>query len=172
MVRVKHRYILFDILYPPSISSNEQESYDFTSSQQRSLLTLHQSSSPEITQKTILQGIRKSLYVHFGDIGSGSAGMLMSVRYFSNTTSTGIIRCDRDQVSTIVAAMSLITRLNANEPDVIMRCLHISGTIKKCEEFSIRSSRELMNKLGQARAKEMNDFLQEVGELSEDEEEE
>ena len=34
--------------------------------------------------------------------------MLLNVKYFSNRTSTGILRCGRDQSDYIIGAMSLI----------------------------------------------------------------
>ncbi|EDK43826.1 conserved hypothetical protein [Lodderomyces elongisporus NRRL YB-4239] len=174
MVRVKHRYILFDILYPPnsSLASHNESFHDYATSQQKSLLTLHRSSSPDILYKNILSTIRKSLETHYGELGAGSAGQLMSVRYFSNKTSTGIIRCDREQVELIIGAMTLITKIDNCSENVIFRCLHVSGTIKKCEEFGIEWSKQLMNKLGQKTSNEMKELVTEIGQLSEEEYEE
>lgn len=150
MVRVKHRYILFEIIYPPAsnteaLPTDTNEATQFTSSESNALLTLHRASPSNINHKTILHAIRKSLQEYYGDFGSGSAGMLMTLKYFSNKTSTGIIRCGRAQFETIVAAMSLVTKIE--DQNITLSCAHISGTIKKCEEFSIKRSKELMRRI-------------------------
>lgn len=136
MVRIKQRYILFDILSPPS--SEHWEAY--SESRDSALLHLHQVSSNEISAKHLLQVIRQVLQDHYGDFGAGSAGILLVVKYFSPKTSTGIIRCGRQHLDMIVAVLALINRLGDKE--VIMRCVHVSGTIKKCENVSIRRDRE------------------------------
>lgn len=75
----------------------------------------------------------------------------MTLKYFSNKTSTGIIRCGRGQFETIVAAMSLVTKIE--DQNITFNCVHVSGTIKKCEEFSIKRSRELMRRIDGPRGK-------------------
>ena len=69
----------------------------------------------------------------------------MTLKYFSNKTSTGIIRCGRGQFEMIVAAMSLCNWVERER--VVFNCVHVSGTIKKCEEFGVRRSRELMRRI-------------------------
>ncbi|EGW31516.1 uncharacterized protein SPAPADRAFT_140191 [Spathaspora passalidarum NRRL Y-27907] len=149
MVRVKQRYILFEILYPPAYDPkhSDEDFTNFSSSERNALLSLHQTSSSDINQKSITNAIRKSLQIHYGDFGGGSAGMLMTVKYFSNKTSTGIVRCGRGHFELIVGALALITRIEGY--DVIIRCTHVSGTIKKCEEYSIQKSKQLMHLMSQ-----------------------
>lgn len=84
------------------------------------------------------------------------------IKYFSNKTSTGILRCDRDQSDLIVAALSLITRIELTF--VIVRCLHVSGTIKKCEEYSIDKTRELINVIKNNKSK-VDDYISEISEI-------
>jgi len=138
MVRLKQRYILFEILYPPS----DAEKLSYSSSPRDVLLSLHKSSPSSINQKTLTKWIRKVIQDHYGDVGGGTAGMLLQVKYFSNKTSTGIIRCGRLSSNLVVGSLALIDHL-AGE-DVIVRVTHVSGTIKKCEQYSIQSSRKLM----------------------------
>ncbi|KAI5953631.1 POP5 [Candida jiufengensis] len=171
MVRIKHRYILFEILYPPTPkNASQQELEEYIESETNVLLTLHKSSPQNINYKTILHAIRKSLHEHYGDVGSGSAGMLMTIKYFSNKTSTGIIRCGRSQFETIIGAMSMINCIDG--VDLVMSCIHVSGTIKKCEEFSILNTKKLMGKMGKVKDNDINVFLKEIGGLNEDKEEE
>lgn len=147
MVRLKQRYILFDILYPPTLESAEskqslEEFINFSKSPQNALLSLHQTSPLSINQKTLTQTIRNVVQDHYGDFGAGTACMQFSVKYFSNKTSTGIIRCGRLSFQLIIAALTLMNKIG--DKDLIIRCTHVSGTIKKCEEYSIRRNRELM----------------------------
>ncbi|RLV94180.1 Ribonuclease P/MRP protein subunit POP5 [Spathaspora sp. JA1] len=159
MVRVKQRYILFDILYPPTSVRDDND--DFCSSESNALLSLHQSSPSEINQKSLIQAIRKSLQLHYGDFGGGSAGMLMSVKYFSNKTSTGIVRCGRGSFELIVGALALITKIEGY--DVLIRCTHVSGTIKKCEEYSVKKSKELMYLMSQSGKKnDLSNWMSDV----------
>lgn len=176
MVRIKHRYILFEILYPPTADPRITPRDDFTQfsqSELNALLTLHQLSPNVINVKSILNAIRKSLLDYYGDVGAGKAGMLLNVKYFSNRTSTGILRCGRDQSDYIIGAMSLIEKLENNY--VIIRCLHVSGTIKKCEEYSIERTKQLINVIKNKSKGKVDEYVSQMNEIShveEDEEEE
>ena len=165
MVRIKHRYLLFDILYPPTSDSKitpRDDFINFTESELHALLQLHQSSPTKINNRSILSSIRKSLLDNYGDTGAGKAGGSVMIKYFSNKTSTGILRCDRDQSDLIVAALALITRIELTF--VIVRCLHVSGTIKKCEEYSIDKTRELINVIKNNKSK-VDDYISEISEI-------
>lgn len=155
MVRLKHRYILFDVLYPPSRGTKEFA--NFSSSSQTALLSLHRMSPSGIDQKVILQAIRKVIQDQYGEYGSGLAGSSIVMKYFSSKTSTGIIRCGRLTVNYVVAALALLSKLG--DQDVIVRCVHISGTIRKCEDYSIQRSRELMLSLKQYKGNEEFDSI-------------
>ncbi|KAK6455197.1 RNase P and RNase MRP subunit [Scheffersomyces xylosifermentans] len=143
MVRLKQRYILFDIIYPPTADSVEFSS--FSTSHSNALLTLHQTSPASISPKTLIQAIRRTIQDNYGDFGAGTAGLSVSIKYFSNKTSTGIIRCGRSSFQTVISALTLMDKIESS--NVLIRCIHVSGTIKKCEEYSIKRSRELMRLL-------------------------
>lgn len=147
MVRLKQRYIFFDILYPPappesSRDKNRDDFYGFSESQSSALLSLHKASPSTINPKTITQTTRKVIEDHFGDVGAGTVGLLLTVKYFSNKTSSGIIRCSRQNHEMVVAALSLMN--NIQGMNVIVRCPHISGTIRKCQDFSIRRNKKML----------------------------
>lgn len=162
MVRLKHRYILFEILYPPSTDTSKTPRDDFVSycnSQIDSLVVLHQSSPGTINQRTLTNCIKNMILDVYGDFGLGEVGMSVLVKYFSSKTSTGIIRCGRTNYKKVVGAMTLIEKLEGN--DVIIRCTRVSGTIKKSEEYSISRSHDLirlMNK-GQLSLKDFNNLM-------------
>lgn len=147
MVRLKQRYIFFDILYPPATTEsdkdkNQDDFYSFSESQSSALLSLHKASPSTINPKTITQTIRKVIEDHFGEIGSGTVGLLLTVKYFSNKTSSGIIRCSRQNHEMVVAALSLMN--NIQGMNAIVRCSHISGTIRKCQDFSVRRNKKML----------------------------
>lgn len=150
MVRLKHRYVLFDVLYPPSSNPNNldqrRKSSLFSKNPKECLLQLHSPSPPSVSGRNIATLIKHVIEDHFGEIASGTIGLLVIVKYFSNKTSTGIIRCSRTDFQKVVAALALVNKIeNFN---VVMRCVHVSGTIRKCEEFSIRRNRQLMIDMG------------------------
>ena len=145
MVRLKQRYILFDILTPPTSV--------IPSSPEDTLVALCQASPASITPKLISQVIRKLIQDNYGDFGLGMASMLVAVKYFNNRTSLGIIRCSRQSFPLVMASLTLTERI-ADHP-VLIRCVHVSGTIKKCEEFAIQKNRAIIAALS-TKAKKTN----------------
>lgn len=175
MVRLKHRYILFDILQPPSShpsTSTQREKFGtFSESPKAALLSLHATSPSSITARAIALVLKHVIEDHFGELAAGTVALLIIVKYFSNKTSTGIIRCNRKNSHQVVAAMALVTKMdNCN---VVMRCVHMSGTIRKCEQFSIRNNRKLMIEMGQDESMKrgLDEFISMFGEEKEEDDE-
>ena len=156
MVRLKLRYVLFDIVYPPELD-NTEELVNVSASPLNALLSLHQTSPTVINQKTLSQAIRKVIQDHYGDFGAGTAGMQLTVKYFSNKTSTGIIRCSRLSFPIVISALALMNTLGGR--NITIRCLHVSGTIKKCEQFCIQRNRSLICKLRNEPSSDKTDTL-------------
>lgn len=156
MVRLKLRYVLFDIIYPPDVN-NTEELVNVSVSPQNALLSLHQTSPTVINQKTLSQAIRKVIQDHYGDFGTGTAGIQLTVKYFSNKTSTGIIRCSRLTFPIVISALALMNTLGGK--NVTLRCLHVSGTITKCEQFCIQRDRSLICKLRNESLSDKTDIL-------------
>ncbi|AET39848.1 RNA-binding protein POP5 Ecym_5058 [Eremothecium cymbalariae DBVPG len=154
MVRLKSRYILFEILYPPIHSNNKYENLGFTSVDDV-LLHYHQMSSPTITYKSISQELRRVLQVNFGGYGVARATNILQVKYFSNKTSTGILRCSREDYELVIIALTFMTKLG-NVENIIVNPVKISGTIKKIEQFAIRRNKQLAFKFN--RTISLNDF--------------
>ncbi|CDO95316.1 unnamed protein product [Kluyveromyces dobzhanskii CBS 2104] len=127
MVRLKSRYILFEILYPDV--NDEFETVPNVT--KKDILTGHHKVSPNsINVKSIMQELRKQLQINFGDFGLGKATALLQIKYFSNRTSTGIIRCGHDDHQYILMALALINQIE-NIGSVILNPVKVSGTIKK-----------------------------------------
>ncbi|CCC70588.1 hypothetical protein NCAS_0F01040 [Naumovozyma castellii] len=129
MVRLKSRYVLFEILYPPVTGTQYSKTEIYVSN--------HTQSPHQITSKTLLQEIRRSLQINFGDYGAGKVASLLQLKYFSNTTSMGIIRCHREDCTLLVAALSLISKV-ADIDGVIINPIKLSGTVKKIEQYGVR----------------------------------
>ncbi|KAK8439216.1 RNA-binding protein pop5 [Candidozyma auris] len=168
MVRLKHRYILFDILYPPVSdprTGTQREKFStFCNNPKDTLLTLHAPSPASINSKSIANILRNAVAEHYGEIAAGGVGNSIIVKYFSNKTSTGIIRCSRQDFQQVMAAIALVTKVD--NYDALMRCVHVSGTIRKCEQFSIRRNKSLIIQLG--RDNEMVNGLNEFVEMFKD----
>ncbi|EGV65786.1 RNA-binding protein pop5 [Yamadazyma tenuis] len=145
MVRLKQRYILFEILQPPQAPKECHEDRDlfttFAESPSTGLLTLHRSSPSSINPKAITNSIKQHVQEYYGDFGAGFL-MTLNVKYFNNKTSTGIIRCGNQNFQYVLGAMTLINKIESKP--VIIRCTHVSGTIKKCEQFASQKNRELI----------------------------
>lgn len=148
MVRLKTRYILFDVVYPPS---NDLQ----IPNRSQALLQLHQT-SPSINLKTISEAVKKNIKLLFGDKGEGQASLTLMVKYFSSKTSTGIIRCSRDYFEYVIAALTIINKLN--NKDVIIRVIKVSGTIKKSENHAIERNRRLMRDMNLKKDELLDDF--------------
>lgn len=163
MVRLKSRYILFEILYPGEAGIEELEQI----TKRDVLLRLHRVSPSDISIKTLLQEIRRTLQVNFGDYGSGKVTSLLQVKYFSNMTSTGILRCHREDCDLLVAALALTTKIG-DIGGLIINPIKVSGTIKKIEDYAGRRSEKLLSVIKQKDVIALNNF----NEVSEDEDQE
>lgn len=166
MVRLKHRYVLFDIVYPPEKTMNSsRDRHKFSSfslSPKEALLQLHEASSSRLNQRSITTILRQVIEDHFGELGAGLAGQSLVLKYYSSKTSTGILRCNRQHVDMVMASIALVTKLD--DRNVTMRCIHVSGTIRKCEEYLIRRNRELMIALGvEGKSSNLDDLIQSFG---------
>ncbi len=158
MVRLKARYILFDVIYPNV--EKEQSNY----SKKASLMQLH-STSQNINLRLIAELVKKNIKILFGDQGAGTAASSLIVKYFSQKTSTGIIRCSRDYHKLVCAALTMITKLNGK--DVIVRIIRISGTIRKSEQAAIDRNKKIMKEL---KLKDFEDT--DISKITDDEEDE
>ena len=106
MVRLKARYVLFEILYPTS-------------------------KSQKIEGSQLMQTLRSSLDAHFGELGAGECQTTLALRYFHSKTQAGILRIGRNQAPLIQGALTYIRSIGGIE--VVVMVTHVSGTIKKCK---------------------------------------
>lgn len=150
MVRLKTRYILFQLHYP------EEGEYDnIIPSQSTSTL------SPKILASTL----RLSMTKNFGDKALADTLTSFVVKYFSNKTSTGILRVHFDAVDTVLAAMFFVQTLEGR--NVIWESVGVSGSISKCERRAIARNKELIRKL-KVKGMETDEFIENYTEIEED----
>lgn len=154
MVRIKERYLLVNIIYPP-------ESATKTKSSVPSFVVQHQPTVENLTPQALMKAIRNEISQLFGDHGLGalsgnlsgrnheltSCGTLLtrSVKYMSLATSTVILRCHRTHYRMLWAALTLMDHVPVKDGrPCIFRVVRVSGTIRKAEEEAIRQARALV----------------------------
>jgi ribonuclease P/MRP protein subunit POP5 len=143
MVRIKNRYLLFNILYP---STTPESTNTSTQAKTLSQLTFQSPTPAHITPQLLLSHIRSHIAVHFGDTGLGLTTSRLKIIYFSPTTSTVILRCPRAHVKVVWAALTYMVVLPGRTrgeqgPSCVLRVVRVSGTIRKSEEEIIRRAR-------------------------------
>ncbi|GAA5884106.1 hypothetical protein JCM6882_002142 [Rhodosporidiobolus microsporus] len=130
MVRFKHRYLLVHLVFPAQLDTTP-----FPSSQSDQAVR----PSPILNESAIINLLRDSLSVNFGDVGAGEVGGTFSIKYLSPSTSTLIIRVSREHYRTLWAALTLLRRIGGQE--VVARVIHVSGTIRKTQHAAIAHDR-------------------------------
>jgi ribonuclease P/MRP protein subunit POP5 len=125
MVRLKHRWLLFEILYP-----YESSAIPFSAA------------SEQVNTKLLTDALRQQISYNFGDHGSGLVSSSLSIRYFSPATSTGIVRIARDHYRMVWAALAFIRDLGGRECVITVR--RVSGTVKKAEEEILRRNKRTL----------------------------
>ncbi|KAK0930654.1 RNA-binding protein pop5 [Friedmanniomyces endolithicus] len=141
MVRIKHRYLLVNILYPdakysplrPAATAGDDIPYT---------VQFRRPSPDQMNGGLLMRLIRDGVVELFGDYGSGKIAGSLQVKYFSSATSTAIIRVSREHYRLVWSALTLTTRLPrpVDQPCVI-QVVRVSGTIRKAEEEAIRRAR-------------------------------
>lgn len=73
MVRIKHRYLLVNILYPEPPKSQPHQPLDIPDP-----VSIHQPTSDELTPQLLAKAIRDQILLMYGDYGAGvtSTGLL------------------------------------------------------------------------------------------------
>lgn len=138
MVRLKTRYILFQLWYPEAGGGAESSRKGLPSE-------IPTESTSTLSARTLASTLRLSMTKNFGNEALADTLTSFAVKYFSNKTSTGILRVHRDAVERVVAAMFFVQTLEGR--DVIWECVGISGSISKCEKRAIARNRRMIRQL-------------------------
>ncbi|KAI9891068.1 MAG: hypothetical protein M1814_003267 [Vezdaea aestivalis] len=137
MVRIKHRYLLCNILYPTSSASSESPY----------VLSLHSPTSTALTPQLLIRAIRASITSLFGDYGSGLVNGAITLKYFSPQTSTFVLRAPRAHYRLVWAALTMLLELPGEVRSCVVRVVRISGTMKKVQDEVVRQGRGLMGRV-------------------------
>ncbi|KAJ7907291.1 hypothetical protein B0H13DRAFT_2233450 [Mycena leptocephala] len=122
MVRFKNRWLLVELI--PASTPNPN------------------SSPARLDGQKIWAALRQSILTNFGDVGWGSVGSSMNVKYYSPTTNICIIRVGRDHHKIAWGALTLITAIEGTR--YIPNVIHLSGTIKHAQLAAISHNREVI----------------------------
>ncbi|POY74977.1 hypothetical protein BMF94_1953 [Rhodotorula taiwanensis] len=123
MVRFKHRYLLVHLVFPDQLELPSSSTSSSAAAQPATpASTLPQAT---LTESGLINLLRDSLSVNFGDVGAGEVGGTFSIKYFSSATSTVIIRVSREHYRTLWAALTLLRKVGGHE--CIARVVHVSG---------------------------------------------
>ncbi|KAI9039568.1 Rpp14/Pop5 family protein [Aspergillus affinis] len=147
MVRLKHRYLLLDILYPdPSSWPSTTHQHKNVSSRSQSQIQIHAPTSDALTPGLLAKMVREEVAETFGDWGI--------VKYLSPATSTAIIRCPRASFRLVWTALTYMSHVPeygnpsrskgagpALTRPCVFRVIRVSGTMRKAEEEAIRRAR-------------------------------
>jgi RNase P/RNase MRP subunit POP5 len=112
MVRIKHRYIVGQILFDPNVEVQEG------------------------TQgRDIVSAIREKVQILYGDVGLGEFGVSTVIKYYDqsgidSSTQLFVIRTAREAVDNLLFVMSNITTIRKNT--VVLRSLDVCGSVRTC----------------------------------------
>ncbi|KAK4089512.1 hypothetical protein Purlil1_6081 [Purpureocillium lilacinum] len=174
MVRIKERYLLVNIVYPPEATSR-------ASSKVPDLVVHRQPTIERLTPQALLKAIRTEAALLFGDYGAGALEGHLTVKYLSLATSTFILRCSRAHYQMLWASLTFMDRVPVKDGrPCIFRVVRVSGTMRKAEEEAIRQARALIlaakdeassskaTIIGSERALQDQFSPEEMGDLSDD----
>ncbi|TFK18774.1 hypothetical protein FA15DRAFT_760467 [Coprinopsis marcescibilis] len=122
MVRFKNRWLLVEFI---------------PISQAQSSITTAVTSN--LDGKLIWGALRQSILTNFGDTGWGAVASSLTVKYYSPTTNTAIIRVSRDHHKIAWAGLAMITTIDGTR--YIPNVVHLSGTIKHAQLSAIQHNR-------------------------------
>ncbi|KAF2672267.1 hypothetical protein BT63DRAFT_363267, partial [Microthyrium microscopicum] len=135
MVRIKHRYLLINILYPGDSNLNQKPHEP----ELPNVVQFHQPCPFSFKAQDLRRLIMASISENFGEYGSAATNPSLQVKYFSQATSTAIVRVHREHFRLVWAAVTMITKLPKSfDTPCVLQVVRVSGTIKKAEEEAIR----------------------------------
>ncbi|KAF2838764.1 hypothetical protein M501DRAFT_912883, partial [Patellaria atrata CBS 101060] len=136
MVRIKHRYLLCNILYPEKPNAKLPQST--ADEAVPAVIQFHRPTPDRLTPHILRRAIEDDVAYLFGDWGAGMIASGLKIVYLSTATSTAIIRISRQHYRLVWAALSFMTKLpKPIDTPCVIRVIRVSGTIKKVEEEAI-----------------------------------
>ena len=173
MVRIKYRYLVVQILSPNLLKPGDTAHFQEPSpslltpklhnpSTSDRLLALHAPTPDNSNVRTIIRTVRAQLLQLFGEYGSAVAGGDgLKMMYWSNATSTFVLRCRREMFRLLWTSLTFVRSLQLDdergrgpggaarkeEREVVLRVVRVSGTVKKALEEVVRRNRLMMGRI-------------------------
>lgn len=172
MVRLKHRYLVLQLLYPStppaSAATTNSTASPSVSKMAVPLILLHAPTSNSFDARALLTLLRSQLFSLFGDTGAAAVAASLKVMYFSGATSTAIVRCRREGWRLLWAACAFVREIEVvggrdrtggsargsggggkgkEVRECVVRIVRVSGTVRKCEEEVVRRARAVIGRL-------------------------
>mmetsp|Transcript_8771 Transcript_8771/g.12060 ORF Transcript_8771/g.12060 Transcript_8771/m.12060 type:complete len:153 (-) Transcript_8771:289-747(-) len=110
------------------------------------------------TASLILNSIRQSIVINFGDLVLGKVFRSLNVRHYSPLTSSFIIKTPREFYREVWAAVTIITQIRGKAVQIV--CLNVSGNLKKCGIFAATWTKNLFKDIKQTDNTEANQYFQ------------
>lgn len=124
MVRLKHRYIICQVISEPTFNNNNNIS-TLTNFDNEII------NKQDYNTREIQSMIKEKIHIMWGDYGSMySSGI--AIKFYDEHTKIFILRISREAETEVRFSLSLITTLR--KTNVIVRTLAISGSRTKCLE--------------------------------------
>ncbi|KAJ9623188.1 RNA-binding protein pop5 [Taxawa tesnikishii (nom. ined.)] len=138
MVRLKHRYLLINILYPGEADKSGIRAKDDVPA----VVQFHAPTSDALTAGKLAGAIKDGVSDLFGDYGAGMVAGSLQIKYLSPATSTAIVRVSRAHYRLVWAALTYLGRLpHPVNRECVIQVVRVSGTIRKSEEEAIRRAK-------------------------------
>eukprot|EP00038_Savillea_parva_P031920 m.91886 g.91886 ORF g.91886 m.91886 type:complete len:150 (-) comp9932_c0_seq1:1900-2349(-) len=112
MVRLKHRYLLTEIIFADDKIDASIKSGD------------------------ILRAVKAGVQTAHGDYGTACVVPSLQLKYFNRHTRVMLLRVSRDHYEMLWSALTLVTVFDKRE--CLMRVLHVAGTIRSCQRHLLR----------------------------------
>ncbi|KAK7038282.1 ribonuclease P/MRP protein subunit POP5 [Favolaschia claudopus] len=125
MVRFKNRWLLVELIPAPQTPSS--------------------AAPARLDGQKIWASLKQSIITNFGDVGWGSVGLSMSVKYYSPTTNICIIRVARDHHKIAWGALTLLTAIEGTR--YIPNVVHLSGTVKHTQLAAVAHNRAVIARI-------------------------
>ena len=149
MVRIKHRYLLINILYPSPSEAKPSKSTSSTDGPLPWTIQFRRPTSDKFSSAILHRMIKENVSELFGDYGAGMIAGSLQIKYCSAATSTAIIRVARAHYRMVWAALTFVTSLpkQGGGEECVIQVVRVSGTIKKSEEEAVRRARGVIKRI-------------------------
>lgn len=119
MVRFKNRYLVVELY----TIDNNNGLQDYMPSSNAT------TNEAALSTQSMVNLLRSSLSTNFGQHGAALASQSLSVKYCNANTGIVLVRCAREQLSMVWAALTF-----AGGERKLMKVIHVSGTIKSAQK--------------------------------------